>query len=140
MSYPQPIRQPTDARPAPVATAIAWCLTVVTVTYFLPWAIAATRGKSNHLTVFVVNLLLGWTLIGWIVALVMACGAHQVTGPVYLAAVVTPVRPGGWPPAAPLPPHPLPPPQDTWTAYPQSGNPPSPQDAWPPPPSGDYRS
>lgn len=46
----------------------------------LPWAVAATRGKSNATAVALINLLLGWTLIGWIVALVMACGAHQVAG------------------------------------------------------------
>jgi len=28
--------------------------------------------------------LLGWTVVGWIVALVMACGSHQVVQPVVL--------------------------------------------------------
>ena len=46
----------------------------------LPWAIAATRGKSNQAAIGIINLLLGWTFIGWIVALVMACQAHQVAG------------------------------------------------------------
>jgi hypothetical protein len=27
--------------------------------------------------VFIVNLLLGWTLVGWYVALVMACDANR---------------------------------------------------------------
>ena len=45
----------------------------------LPWAIAVSRGKSNISGVGQVNLLTGWTFIGWIVALVMACGSHQVT-------------------------------------------------------------
>ncbi len=68
----------TDARTNGVEVALAWILTVLTVGYLLPWAIAATRGKSNSLAVGLVNFLLGWTVIGWIVALVMACQPHQV--------------------------------------------------------------
>jgi hypothetical protein len=37
----------------------------------LPWAIATLR-DVKHWGVFWVNLLLGWTIIGWIIALVMA--------------------------------------------------------------------
>jgi len=55
----------------------AWVLTVLTLGYLLPWAVAASRGKSNSLAVGLVNLFAGWTLVGWIIALVMACGAHQ---------------------------------------------------------------
>ena len=66
------------ARPAPNAAliAIAWIIAVSTFFYMLPWAVAATRGKSNQLAIGLVNLLLGWSFIGWIVALVMACGAE----------------------------------------------------------------
>ena len=46
----------------------------------LPWAIAATRGRSNQAAIGLINVFLGWTFIGWIVALVMACQAHQVAG------------------------------------------------------------
>ena len=52
---------------------IAWIVTVVSSLYMLPWAIAASRGKANQWSVFLVSLLLGWTVVGWIVALVMAC-------------------------------------------------------------------
>jgi hypothetical protein len=68
----------TDARTNSAEVAVAWILTVLTIGYMLPWAIAATRGKSNSVAVGLVNFLLGWTFIGWIVALVMACTAHQV--------------------------------------------------------------
>jgi Superinfection immunity protein/Protein of unknown function (DUF2510) len=68
----------TDARTNAVDVTIAWILTVVSVGYMLPWAIAATRGKSNSGAVGLVNFLLGWTFIGWVAALVMACSAHQV--------------------------------------------------------------
>lgn len=99
----------TDQRPASGAVvAIAWILTVLTFGYFLPWAIAATRGKSNQAAIGLINLLLGWTLIGWIVALVMACTAHQVVGSTsqstYVvmnapgAGVVPPI-PAGWYPS-----------------------------------------
>jgi hypothetical protein len=68
----------TQTRTNGVEVAFAWIFTVITVGYFLPWAVAATRGKSNSLAIALLNLLLGWTLIGWVVALVMACTAHQV--------------------------------------------------------------
>ncbi len=44
---------------------------IVTAGYMLPWCIAAVRDVP-HWRVFWINLLLGWTIIGWIVALVMA--------------------------------------------------------------------
>jgi hypothetical protein len=68
----------TDARTNAVEVTLAWILTVLTLGYMLPWAVAASRGKSNSWAVGLVNFLLGWTLIGWILALVMACMAHQV--------------------------------------------------------------
>src|SRR4051794_6689962 len=34
----------TDARTNPLEVAIAWVLTVLTLGYMLPWAVAATRG------------------------------------------------------------------------------------------------
>lgn len=68
----------TDKSGKNVQAIIAWCLTVLTLGYMLPWAVAATRGKSNAGMIGLLNLLLGWTFIGWIVALVMACGTHQV--------------------------------------------------------------
>ena len=41
--------------------------------YFLPAIISASRGKhSNRSAILALNLLLGWTLIGWVVALVWA--------------------------------------------------------------------
>ena len=40
--------------------------------YFLPSIIALMRGKRNTLAIFLLNLFLGWSVIGWIVALVWA--------------------------------------------------------------------
>jgi hypothetical protein len=56
---------------------VAWVLAVLTGFYLLPWAVAATRGRRNVAAVALVDLLLGWTLVGWVVALVMACGADR---------------------------------------------------------------
>ena len=42
--------------------------------------IAALRGKSNAWAIFWLNMLLGWTLLGWIAAFVLAVMAHQVAG------------------------------------------------------------
>ncbi len=43
------------------------------VTYFLPSIIALIRSKRDLLSIFLLNFFLGWTLIGWIMALVWAC-------------------------------------------------------------------
>lgn len=40
--------------------------------YFIPTIVASTRKVTNVGSVFVINLLLGWTLVGWAVALAMA--------------------------------------------------------------------
>ena len=42
------------------------------VMYFLPSIIALTRSKRDLLAIFLLNLFLGWSVIGWIVALVWA--------------------------------------------------------------------
>ena len=48
---------------------------VVVCLYFLPTIIAMARKVPNTGSVVVVNLLLGWTIIGWVVALAMAARA-----------------------------------------------------------------
>ena len=40
--------------------------------YFLPSLVAIERRKQNGTAIFVLNLFLGWTLVGWVVALVWA--------------------------------------------------------------------
>ena len=46
------------------------------VLYFLPAIVAAVR-RAHIGPVIVVNLLLGWTFLGWVVALAMACGKSE---------------------------------------------------------------
>jgi len=42
------------------------------VTYFLPSIIALIRSKRDITGIVLLNLFLGWTMIGWVVALVWA--------------------------------------------------------------------
>lgn len=42
------------------------------VLYFLPAIIGFARGKRDAVSILVLNLLLGWTAIGWVIALVWA--------------------------------------------------------------------
>jgi len=41
--------------------------------YFVPTIVAAVRHVTNTGSVIVINFFLGWTFIGWVVALAMAC-------------------------------------------------------------------
>ena len=45
--------------------------------YFLPTIIAASRKVPNVGSVVVINLFLGWTFIGWVVALAMAARSRS---------------------------------------------------------------
>jgi hypothetical protein len=40
--------------------------------YFIPAMVAARRGHPNRTAIRVLNLLAGWTFLGWVVALVWA--------------------------------------------------------------------
>ena len=42
------------------------------VMYFLPTIIAALKSKRDTVAILLLNLFLGWSVIGWIVALVWA--------------------------------------------------------------------
>ncbi len=48
-------------------------LILATVMYFLPSILG--HNKRNAAGIFLVNLFLGWTVIGWVVALFWACTA-----------------------------------------------------------------
>lgn len=38
--------------------------------YFLPTIVAVSRHQRNNLAIVLVNIFLGWTFTGWIVALI----------------------------------------------------------------------
>jgi hypothetical protein len=41
--------------------------------YFLPVIIAGQRDSQHYGAIFWVNLLFGWTILGWLAALIWAC-------------------------------------------------------------------
>lgn len=45
-------------------------ITFIAIFYFLPAAIAGLRGHPHLKKIFLVNLFLGWSVIGWWVALI----------------------------------------------------------------------
>ena len=60
--------------------------------YFLPAFLA--RKRSDFTAIFVLNLLAGWTFIGWIIALVWALSSEQQR------QVAVPAQPAAAPPRA----------------------------------------
>jgi hypothetical protein len=51
---------------------IPWGLIIAVVIYLLPAQIAHWRHVRNAGSVTVINVFLGWTFVGWVVALAMA--------------------------------------------------------------------
>jgi hypothetical protein len=48
---------------------------ILTALYFLPSIIG--KDKRDAMGIFLVNLFLGWTLIGWVVAFLWACTSDR---------------------------------------------------------------
>lgn len=77
MSHPYaPVPRPHENSGTHIA--LAWVTAVLTGLYMLPWAIAATRHKENTAMIALLNLFLGWSGVGWIVSLVLACLSDPV--------------------------------------------------------------
>ena len=55
----------------------ALIMLVLVLFYFLPTLAAWNRHAGRAGSVFVLNLFLGWTFIGWIVALAIAAGGKR---------------------------------------------------------------
>lgn len=67
--------------------------------YFLPSIIAKQRAVPDLGTVVVLNVFLGWTFIGWVVSLSMACRSRTVPFVIQPQTVVVPSQaavPAGW--------------------------------------------
>ncbi len=45
--------------------------------YFLPTIIAGFRKKTNFTSILLLNFFLGWSLIGWVVAIVWAASVDN---------------------------------------------------------------
>jgi hypothetical protein len=77
-------------------------LAAIGCAYFLPSFVASHRKVPNAGSVMVVNALLGWTVIGWAVALAMACRDVPVrhgAPPCYRCGAPADLHPGGKCPA-----------------------------------------
>ena len=48
------------------------CLIVFAIIYFLPYRVAVKRHHKQVASIFVLNLLLGWSIVGWAIALAWA--------------------------------------------------------------------
>lgn len=60
-------------------------LVLLLVGHFLPTIIALARGHHDGFAIFLTNLLLGWTVIGWFVALIWSTTSIQRRGTVISA-------------------------------------------------------
>lgn len=97
--------------------------TLAVTSYLLPTGIAAARRVPDIGAVAAVNIFLGWTFAGWVIALAMALRSARPQGPA--VHIVQNIPPGSWPA--------LDPPRPPWQAPPwQLPPPPGPQAGdWP---------
>ena len=49
---------------------LAWL--ILLFIYFIPTVVAYSRNHTNALAIFILNLFLGYTLVGWVIALIWA--------------------------------------------------------------------
>jgi hypothetical protein len=54
-------------------------LAALVAVYFLPGLIAFKRDHQNAASIMLLNLFLGWTLLGWVGALVWSASAKKQT-------------------------------------------------------------
>jgi len=71
-TYPVVAPQAASGTASSTHVIVAWILTLLTGGYLLPWAIAATRRHPDVAVIAVINVLLGWTIVGWVIALLKA--------------------------------------------------------------------
>lgn len=73
-----PKGDPAGAAVAGVSVAVVLALGAAGLLfYFAPTAIALLRGHANTASIAVVNLFLGWSLVGWVVALAWSFSATE---------------------------------------------------------------
>jgi len=80
-----------NAAGAGAGVAIVFVLIGIGI-YFIPTIVASTRKVTNVGSVFVINLFLGWTLVGWAVALAMAVKTNMTQVHVVTSSVNPPPR------------------------------------------------
>jgi Superinfection immunity protein/Short C-terminal domain len=74
----------------------ALLLVILVFLYFIPTGVAFARGTSLRVGALVVNVFFGWTIIGWVIALVMAVtGSTATTSPSAIPVAVPPTTTPG---------------------------------------------
>ena len=56
-----------------IVLAVIVGVVVALALYFLPTIIAISKGKRNKALIICLNIFLGWSFVGWIVSLILAC-------------------------------------------------------------------
>lgn len=56
---------------------VGFFVLVAAVIYFLPWMLAHKSRHPYRAAIFVLNLFLGWTFIGWVASLTWAFAKPQ---------------------------------------------------------------
>ena len=64
-------------RLGPWEVALLFSMLFGLAVYLLPTIIAAAKRKTNTLRIVLLNVFAGWSVIGWIIALVWALSANQ---------------------------------------------------------------
>jgi len=73
------VAQATDSTGILTLLLIAALIGFGTLLYFVPFFVAWFRGARGIGGVLVLNVFLGWTFLGWIVALAWAAGGTKET-------------------------------------------------------------
>jgi len=76
---PSPTPSPFEASPAETAITLIVLTIAGIVFYFVPTIIAVARKHPSTGSILVINFLLGWICIGWIVALAWSLSAIDTT-------------------------------------------------------------
>ncbi len=96
---------PQPATDSGGGAAVAVLVLFLLALYFLPTVVALLRKAPDRGTVIVLNLFLGWTLVGWVSALAIA--SRSRVEPFVIAPPTIVVPP--WAPSPPVPAQPGPP-------------------------------
>ncbi|MDT5075767.1 MAG: hypothetical protein QOJ80_404 [Mycobacterium sp.] len=65
-----------DGSGAAVGAGFIVLMIISFIAYWIPTIVALIRNVPNKGSVIVINLFLGWTIVGWVVALAMAARSH----------------------------------------------------------------
>ena len=65
-----------DGSGAAVGAGFIVLMVISFIAYWIPTIVALIRDVPNKASVVIINLFVGWTLVGWVVALAMAARSH----------------------------------------------------------------